>query len=73
MLHEKRRRLGSRSLRRFLRAWFFDEMGRLGMPERYVDAFCGRAPKSVLARRYSDFSSQKLKEIYKQANLRVLD
>jgi len=56
-----------------LREWFCDEMGRLGVPDRYVDAFCGRAPKAVLARRYSDFSPEKLKEIYDKANLRVLD
>jgi len=33
-------------------------MGRLGVPDRYVDAFCGRVPRSVLARRYIDFSSE---------------
>jgi len=27
----------------------------------------------VLARRYSDFSPEKLREIYDEANLRVLD
>jgi intergrase/recombinase len=55
-----------------LREWFCDELGRLGVPDRYVDAFCGRVPGSVLARRYSDFSAQKLKDIYDQSNLRVL-
>jgi len=54
-----------------LRAWFCDEMGRLGVPDRYVDAFYGRSPKSVLARRYSDFLPEKLKEIYEQAGLRM--
>ena len=47
-------------------------MGRLGIPDRYVDAFCGRVPRSVLARHYTDFSPGKLKEIYDKANLRVL-
>ena len=42
------------------------------MPDRYVDAFCGRVPRSVLARHYTDFSPQKLKEIYEKAKLRVL-
>jgi hypothetical protein len=48
-------------------------MGRLGVPDRYVDAFCGRVPQSVLARHYTDFSPERLKEIYDRAGLRVLD
>jgi integrase len=55
-----------------LREWFACEMGKLGVPDRYVDAFCGRVPRSVLARHYTDFSPEKLKEIYDRANLRVL-
>jgi len=43
-----------------LRDWFCSEMGRLGVPDRYVDAFCGRVPKSVLARHYSDYSPEKV-------------
>jgi hypothetical protein len=30
------------------------------------------APKSVLARHYTDFSSEKLKEIYEKVNIRIL-
>jgi len=30
------------------------------VPDRCVGAFCGRAPKTVLARKYSDFSPEKL-------------
>ncbi|MEM3827809.1 MAG: hypothetical protein QXP36_01140 [Conexivisphaerales archaeon] len=36
--------------------------GKLGVPDRYVDAFRGRVPGSVLARHYKDFSPEKLKE-----------
>jgi integrase len=54
-----------------LREWFCDEMGRLGVPDRYVDAFCGRVPGSVLARRYSDYAPERLKEIYDRAGLRA--
>ena len=57
---------------RVLRQWFCSEMGRLGVPDRYVDAFCGRTPKSVLARHYTDYSPRKLKEIYDKAELTVL-
>ncbi|NJD77357.1 MAG: hypothetical protein FIB08_09725 [Candidatus Methanoperedens sp.] len=41
--------------------------------DRYVDAFCGRVPQSVLARHYSDFSPEVLKEIYDKANLRYFN
>jgi integrase/recombinase XerD len=55
-----------------LRNWFCCEMGRLGVQDRYVDAFCGRTPKSVLARHYTDYSPEKLKEIYDKARLTVI-
>ena len=55
-----------------LRDWFCCEMGRLGVPDRYVDAFCGRIPKSILSRHYTDYSSENLKEIYDKANLKLL-
>jgi intergrase/recombinase len=45
-----------------LRQWFCSEMLGLGVSETYVDAFCGRVPKSVLARHYTDYNSEKLKE-----------
>ena len=55
-----------------LRDWFCSEMGELGVADRYVDAFCGRVPRSVLARHYTDFSPERLKRVYDNANLRVL-
>jgi intergrase/recombinase len=55
-----------------LRQWFCSEMLRLGVSETYVDAFCGRVPKSVLARHYTDLSPEKLKQIYMGAMLNVL-
>jgi integrase len=56
-----------------LRQWFCSEMMRLGVSETYVDAFCGRIPKSVLARHYTDFSPERLEEIYNNANLDVFN
>ena len=47
-------------------------MGELSVADRYVDAFCGRVPRSVLARHYTDFSPERLKRIYDSVNLRVL-
>ena len=43
-----------------------------GVSDSYIDAFCGRVPKSVLARHYTDFSPEKLEEIYEKANIRIL-
>ena len=47
-------------------------MGNLGVSDRYIDAFCGRMPKSVLARHYTDYNPGRLKRIYERANLKVL-
>lgn len=55
-----------------LRDWFCNEMGELGVQDRYIDAFCGRVPKSILARHYTDYSPNRLKRIYDKANLKVL-
>ncbi|MEM2211316.1 MAG: tyrosine-type recombinase/integrase [Nitrososphaerales archaeon] len=56
-----------------LREWFSQTMGEKGVPDRYVDAFQGRIPRSVIARNYTDYSPERLKRIYDQANLRVLN
>ena len=55
-----------------LRDWFCEEMGNLGVSDRYIDAFCGRVPKSVLAKHYTDYAPKKLKKIYDKAGLKVL-
>ncbi|TET26548.1 MAG: hypothetical protein E3J73_04285 [Candidatus Bathyarchaeum sp.] len=55
-----------------LRRWFCNELGKLSVPDRFVDAFCGRVPKSVLARRYSDYAPQKMNDVYDKANLKML-
>lgn len=55
-----------------LREWFCEEMDNLGVSERWIDAFCGRVPKSVLAKHYSDYAPEKLKKIYDRAGLKVL-
>jgi len=55
-----------------LRFWFANEMARLGVPDRFIDAYQGRVPRSVLARHYSDYSLENLKGIYEKAGLKVL-
>lgn len=64
--------IGIRVTAQILRQWFCNEMGRLGVPDRYVDAFCGRTPKSILARHYTEYNPERLKEIYEKASLNVL-
>jgi intergrase/recombinase len=55
-----------------LRFWFANEMARLGVPDRFIDAFQGRIPRSVLAKHYTDYQPEKLKQIYDRAGLKVL-
>ena len=66
------RKTGIKITPQVLRDWFCAAMGEAGVPDRYVDAFCGRLPRSVLARHYTDYSPTRLKRIYDQANLKVL-
>ena len=67
-----KRRTGLRISAKTLRQWFCCQMGELGVPDRYIDAFCGRVPRSILARHYTDYSPERLKRIYDKAKLRVL-
>jgi integrase len=55
-----------------LREWFCSEMSSKGVSDSYIDAFCGRIPRSILAKHYLDYSPEKLKEIYDKADLKVL-
>ena len=55
-----------------LRKWHSTELGELMVPDRYVDIFQGRAPRSVLSKHYTAKGSEILKRIYEKANLRVL-
>ena len=69
---EARQKTGIHITPQALRRWFCSEMARLGVPDRYVDAFCGRVPRTVLAMYYTDYRPETLKEIYDRAGLRVL-
>ena len=55
-----------------LRKWHSTELGELMVPDRFVDVFQGRAPKSVLAKFYTGTELLRLKRIYGKSNLRVL-
>ncbi|WP_436935440.1 integrase [Halovenus marina] len=56
-----------------LRRWFASEMASLGVDSSYIDAFCGRTPDSVLEKHYLDYSPRKLKQIYDDAGLTLLE
>lgn len=55
-----------------LRKWHSTELGELGVPDRYVDVFQSRAPKTVLAKFYTGKGLERLKRVYDRANLKVL-
>ena len=55
-----------------LREWFCCEMVSKGVSDSYVDSFCGRIPRSILAKHYLDYSPERMKEIYEKANLKIL-
>jgi intergrase/recombinase len=63
---------GMRITGQVLRKWFDTEMGELGVPDRYVDIFQGRAPRTVLARHYTGKGLERLKRIYEKAGLQAL-
>jgi len=63
---------GIRITPQMLREWFCEEMGNKGIQERYIDAFCGRLPKSVLAKHYSDYAAPKMLVVYRKARIKLL-
>ena len=56
-----------------LRRWFATEMSRCGVDAKYIDAFAGRTPSSVLEQHYLDYSPERLREIYDEAGITVLE
>lgn len=48
-------------------------MSQCSVDAKYIDAFCGRTPSSVLEKHYLDCSPDRLKEIYGEAGLAVLE
>jgi len=55
-----------------LRVWFATEMGERLDPDRYIDIFQGRAPRSELAKHYTGKEFERLRRIYDNAHLKVL-
>ena len=49
------------------------ELGELMVPDRFVDVFQGRAPRSVLAKHYTGRGLERLERIYDKSDLKVLE
>jgi len=47
-----------------LRSIFTDKCTKAGIKDKYIDAFCGRTSKGVLAKHYTDYSVESLREQY---------
>jgi len=67
------RAAGVRITPQVLRKWHSTELGERGVPDRYVDVFQGRAPKTVIAKFYTGKELERLKRIYDKAALRVFN
>jgi len=66
-------RSGAKVTPKVLRKWFVNEMKKIGVDPGYIDAFCGRVPKTVQDSHYTDLSPERLKEVYEKAGLTVLE
>jgi intergrase/recombinase len=55
-----------------LRKWHATTLGELMVPDRFVDVFQGRAPKSVLAKHYTGKGLKILTRLYQRVNLQIL-
>ena len=71
--NETRRKTGLNITPQRLREWFCCEMVSKGVSDSYFDSFCGRIPRSILAKHYLDYSPERMKKIYDKANLRILE
>jgi len=47
-----------------LRTVFTEKCTQVGIPEKYINAFCSRAPQSVIAKNYTAYSHENLKRYY---------
>jgi len=47
-----------------LRTVFTEKCTKAGIIEKYIDAFCGRTPKRIIAKHYSDYSAEAMRKQY---------
>jgi integrase len=59
-------------LPQILRKWHSTELGELMVPDRFVDVFQGRAPRTVIAKHYTGKGLERLRRIYDKANMKIL-
>ena len=63
---------GVRITAKSLRRWHSQRLGELMVPDRFIDIFQGRAPRSVIAKYYTAKGIERLKEIYEGAGLKII-
>ena len=73
MWHKVSESAGVKISPQILRVWFSNELGEQLVPDRFVDIFEGRAPRSVLAKNYTVRGIQQLKNIYDKITLNILN
>ena len=47
-----------------LRTVFTEKCTKAGVIEKYIDTFCGRTPKRIIAKHYSDYSDEAMRKQY---------
>lgn len=47
-----------------MRTIFAEKCTKVGMQDKYINAFCGRVSQGILAKHYTDYSPARLREIY---------
>ena len=47
-----------------LRTVFAEKCTDAKIPDKYIDAFCGRTPKRIIAKHYSDYSPEAMRNRY---------
>jgi hypothetical protein len=72
MWHKVSESAGVKISPQILRVWFSNELGEQLVPDRFVDMFQGRAPRSVIAKSYTVKGIERLKVIYEKTNLAII-
>ena len=58
--------LGMKIIPHLLRTMFTEKCTQAEIQEKYINAFCGRVSKSMLAKHYTDYSPNALKREYEK-------
>jgi intergrase/recombinase len=65
---ETQKKTGLNFTPKSFRFFFANKMSKLGVQDRFIDAFQGHIPRSVLTRHYTDYSLENLKRFATKPN-----